>query len=105
MSDFDSDGRIDIYIGTHLNEGRDRLYRNTTSSGNWLKLRLIGAQSNRFAVGSWIEITVQGKKQYRQVVTSQGYNTQNDFVQHFGLGNATLVDSIRIEWPSGFVQN
>ncbi len=105
VSDFDGDGKIDLYIGTDANEVQDRLYRNTTSSGNWLKLKLIGTQSNRFAVGSWIEITIQGKKQYRQIDAGKGYNTQNDFVQHFGLGNASLVNSIRIEWPSGIVQN
>ncbi|MCL4705999.1 VCBS repeat-containing protein [bacterium] len=104
VADYDNDGRLDIYFGTYEVEPRDRLYRNTSTARNWLNIKLVGVKSNTFGVGAWIELIAQGKKQYRQINAGYGYHTQNDFVQHFGLGNATLVDSIRIVWPSGKVQ-
>ncbi|RIK63673.1 hypothetical protein DCC62_26420 [candidate division KSB1 bacterium] len=104
VADYDNDGRLDIYFGTYEVEPRDRLYRNTSTARNWLNIKLVGVKSNTFGVGAWIELIAQGKKQYRQINAGYGYRTQNDFVQHFGLGNATLVDSIRIVWPSGKVQ-
>ena len=38
--------------------------------------------------------------QLREVTSQTGYNSGN-LDQHFGLGDATLVDSLRVEWPSG----
>jgi hypothetical protein len=39
----------------------------------------------------------------REIGNSGGYNFQ-PLVAHFGLGDATNVETLRIEWPSGTVQ-
>ena len=36
--------------------------------------------------------------------TGAGYASQNELRAHFGLGDATAADQVRIEWPSGIVQ-
>ena len=42
--------------------------------------------------------------QMREISGQTGKAGQNSLNVHFGLGDAALVDSIRIEWPSGVVQ-
>ncbi|MDZ7623858.1 MAG: ASPIC/UnbV domain-containing protein [Ignavibacteriaceae bacterium] len=42
--------------------------------------------------------------QMRKVAGQNGYCGQNLQV-HFGLGDATQIDSLVIEWPSGIIQN
>ncbi len=37
-------------------------------------------------------------------ITVPGSVTQEDHLAHFGLGDATNVTTLRIEWPSGIVQ-
>ena len=39
----------------------------------------------------------------REISSGCGYAGQNTLA-HFGLGNATNIDLVRIEWPSGSVQ-
>jgi hypothetical protein len=40
----------------------------------------------------------------REISGDGGYTSQNDLRAHFGLGGATTIDTLRIEWPSGIVQ-
>ena len=103
--DYDGDGDLDLYLAN--SQGRpDRLLRNDTQNGNhWLQLDLIGAQSNRSAIGARIEAWAGGQRRIREVDGGSGYNSQNTLRVHFGLGAATGVDSIRIRWPSGIVQD
>ncbi len=37
-------------------------------------------------------------------ISRQGHGFDNGLLAHFGLGDATNVTTLRIEWPSGIVQ-
>lgn len=84
------------------------LYRNNGNANAWLLVRLIGTVSNRSAIGAKVRAraTIGGKEfwQLREISGGSGYCSQNDLRAHFGLGDATQVDTLRIEWPSGIVQ-
>ena len=41
--------------------------------------------------------------QTSQVLSGASYLSQSDLRQHFGLGSATKIDSVEIDWPSGTV--
>ncbi len=47
---------------------------------------------------------VQGRFQWQLRDIQGGNRCQNDLRAHFGLGDATNVTTLRIEWPSGIVQ-
>lgn len=68
----------------------------------------MGVASNRSAIGAkvWILATIRGKTfwQLREVSGGSGYCSQNDLRAHFGLGDATVVETVRVEWPSGIIQ-
>jgi hypothetical protein len=40
----------------------------------------------------------------REVVAGSGYMSQDDLTAHFGLGSATVADSVIVVWPSGVRQ-
>ena len=40
----------------------------------------------------------------RQITGGSGWAGHNELVAHFGLGDTTNADIVRIEWPSGLVQ-
>ena len=80
----------------------------TVAPTTGLHVRLVGTVSNRSAIGAKVRVkaTIQGKTfwQLREISGGSGYCSQNDLRAHFGLGNATNVEVVRIEWPSGIVQ-
>lgn len=68
---------------------------------------MIGTVSNRSAIGAKVRVkaTIGGKTfwQLREISTVGGFGKQ-DLRPHFSLSDATLAETIRIEWPSGTVQ-
>ena len=100
FADFDRDGRVDAVI-TRLNEP-PVLLRNVMGAGNhWIALQLIGARSNRDAIGARVVVRSGGLTQVNHVTTSTGYACSSEPAVHFGLGRSTRVDRIELIWPSG----
>jgi len=103
--DYDNDGFLDLFISTW--HSKNRLYRNNGNSNNWLKIKLEGKISNHSGIGAKIRVKaiINGNPlwQLRQIASQASFRSQNDLIAHFGLGNATIIDSLKIEWPSGIV--
>ena len=104
--DYDNDGFLDLFVGNF--DGANFLYHNSTNDNHWIKFRLVGTRSNRAAIGAKVRVraTIHGQTfwQMREVSGGDGLRGQNSLHVHVGLGNATNADLVRIEWPSGTVQ-
>jgi uncharacterized repeat protein (TIGR01451 family) len=108
--DYDNDGDMDALIANR--SGNELFfYKNTLGQcQSTICLTLKGRKSNRAAIGAkvYVKTTNFGKSQWqmRQISsqTGGGIGGQNDIRAIFGLGDALVVDSIRVEWPSGYIQ-
>jgi len=104
--DLDHDGRTDIFAsyGNVYNTPTataDVLYLNTTRNFNhFITFNLTGTASNAGAIGARVTIYGAWGIQIREVRSGESYGTSNSFQMHFGLGTATTIDSVRIDWPS-----
>jgi hypothetical protein len=67
-------------------------------------LKLTGHKSNRDAIGAIVKIVTPEGAQYATVSTASSYLSSGDKRIHFGLGKASLIETIEIRWPSGIVQ-
>jgi enediyne biosynthesis protein E4 len=107
LEDYDNDGFLDLYVTREGGQG-NYLYHNNGNSNNWLIVKLIGTVSNRSAIGAKVRVKASYRGatrwQSRQITGGTGYSGHGDLRAHFGLGDATIVDTVRIEWPSGTVQ-
>jgi hypothetical protein len=108
--DYDNDGDLDLFVsngGSEVNEN-NFLYANDGNTNSWLNVKCIGTISNHCAIGTKVKTksTINGKivRQIQEIPGKTGYASQNSLNAEFGLGDATLIDSIIIEWPSGIVQ-
>jgi len=104
--DYDNDGFLDLFVGNF--DAANLLYHNNGNDNHWLKLRLVGSRSNRAAIGAKVRVraTINGQTfwQMREVSGGDGTMGQDSLHVHVGLGDATNADLVRIEWPSGTVQ-
>jgi hypothetical protein len=98
-ADLDLDGDPDLVFTE--NNGPARVYRNELAKGHWLRVRPIGASSNRDGIGALVSVTAAGRTQTRMVRTGSSYLSQSERAPLFGLGDAAQADSVSIRWPSG----
>lgn len=110
-ADYDNDGSLDLLItcGDAEPAGKNLLYHNNGNSNHWIQVKLVGTASNRSAIGAKVRVTatIGGKTvlQMREISGNSGSSGGAGGLRaHFGLGDATSVDLVRIEWPSGTVQ-
>ncbi|MDQ6675888.1 MAG: ASPIC/UnbV domain-containing protein [Acidobacteriota bacterium] len=80
------------------------LLRNDLKGNNhWIKIKLIGTQSNRSAIGARVVCHYGGRKQAQEVLGQSSFYSCNDPRLQFGLGAVDRVD-LEIRWPLGTVQ-
>jgi hypothetical protein len=98
--DFDRDGDLDLIMTT--NNGPAVLFRNDQLMGNRsVRLRLIGTQSNRDAIGASVRVFHEGTSQSRMVKSGSSYLSQSELPVTFGVGQRDRVERIVVTWPSG----
>jgi enediyne biosynthesis protein E4 len=101
--DFDRDGDPDLLVTT--NQGPPYLYRNDVAPGvHSLRMRLIGAKSNRDGIGAVVRLTTPEGTQSRTVKTGSSYLSQSELTLTFGLGPRDSAERVVVEWPSSAVQ-
>ncbi len=102
-SDLDNDGDLDLVVN-NVNEKAYVLENRGLDHdrpNHYIQLRLEGKGSNRSAIGSKIYLFSDGNSQFKEHYVSRGYLSSVSHKLHFGLGQASAVDSLRIEWPDG----
>ena len=109
--DYDNDGFLDLFAIRGDQRGNALYHNNWQNNGNtnaWLTVKLIGTVSNRSAIGAKVRVKAfyrgQSRWQLRQIASGSGWSGHDELRANFGLGDATNIDTVRIEWPSGTVQ-
>jgi hypothetical protein len=98
--DFDRDGDLDLLLTT--NNGPAFLFRNDQLTRcQSVRLRLVGTQSNRDAIGAAVRLESAGLVQSRLVKSGSSYLSQSELPLTFGLGKRDQADRVVIQWPSG----
>ncbi len=96
-ADFENDGRLDLVVNNA--DGPVSIYRNVGATGHSIRIRLKGTLSNSYGIGSTVRITAGGAEQVRYLTLNHGWLSASEPILHFGLGNATHVDSLTVDWP------
>ncbi len=104
--DYDNDGFMDLLLANCKDDDQENsLFRNNGNDNNWFKISCEGSETNRSAIGTIVKIkaTINGQSvwQMRRIAGQSGYNCQNSFAVHFGLGDATMIDSLIVDWGIG----
>jgi hypothetical protein len=81
-----------------------RVFKNPGNDNRWLSIKLVGVKSNRAGIGAGIKITVEdGSHSARSIfrtVSSGGSFGASPLTQHVGLGKASRIMNVEIDWPA-----
>ena len=99
FGDFDNDGDMDILV-INMNEPPSLLRNDVSSGGHWLKVLLVGVNSNRSAIGARVVASYGTRRQAQEVSAQSSFYSANDRRLHFGLGTETTAD-LTVRWTNG----
>lgn len=107
FADLDEDGDQDVFAvmgGAYAGDtAQDALFENPGFENNWIKVRLVGRQSNRSAIGARIKVTIEEDGSPRAIyrtVGSGGSFGCNPLRQEIGVGKAEVVQELEVYWPT-----
>lgn len=99
IGDLNNDGFLDFFYGS--------IYTNNGTENNWIKIVTIGdtegGYSNKNGIGARVEITTDSGTQIRDVRSGEGFRFMGSLNTHFGIGTNSTINSIKVKWPSGVV--
>ncbi len=94
-ADFNGDGKVDLAAVS--SDGAVHLLSNATVSPNQsVRITLAGIKNPKLAAGSEVEVKIAGRYQ-KKIYTGQPVL--------FGVGDARMIDAVRITWPNGLIQS
>ena len=102
--DYDNDGDLDIFV-CNINYENNYLYSNNGNNNNWINIICTGTSfTNYSAIGVRLKIKSTINElptwQIREINAQTGCRSQNSLNVEFGLGDASFIDSLVVEWPA-----
>ncbi len=95
-ADFDNDGDLDLIVN---NINREAFIYKNNSKNNFIRLKLSSKKNNPL-FGTKIYVTNNDKKQFIETTNVRGIYSTSEQTVHFGVGNKTIIDEIKVIWPN-----
>jgi tetratricopeptide (TPR) repeat protein/peroxiredoxin len=106
LSDWDGDGRLDLWLVNRTGPQVRFLRNEAPASGHFVQVFLEGngRTTNRDAIGARLELTPAAAGDRPIIKTlraGEGFLSQSSNWLHFGLGEATEIERLVVRWPGG----
>ena len=69
------------------------------SNRSWIKIKLVGNQSNRNGIGAKVTVKTTGGQQTRTLRSGASYCSQSELSIIFGLGTSKMIEELIVDWP------
>jgi hypothetical protein len=103
FADIDEDADLDVYVN-NMSDVPTLLVDEAKHRNRWLRLTLVGARTNRDALGVPLSLEVGGRKLYRDSGLIWTYLSTNDRRITIGLGGSETAENVVLSWPSGAME-
>ena len=101
--DLDRDGDLDL-VTNNFGEAAGVFHNTTDASKNYIALDFEYKGANKEGIGIKAIVYNNGTHQLKQLFKSRGFLSSIESNLHFGLNDATTIDSIEVIWPNNEFQ-
>jgi len=105
-ADLDKDGDLDLVINNTnmpatLLENKQQEQK---KAPHYIRVALKGTTQNKNGIGAWVYVFTKDGQQVVEHSPYRGYLSTVEQTIHFGVGEQTTIDSIRVKWPDGSME-
>ena len=68
---------------------------------HWLQIDVVEPKGNTDGIGTTVYLHAGGMHQHGTLISNKGFFSSSEPILHFGLNDATTIDSIILQWPDG----
>jgi hypothetical protein len=103
--DVNRDAQVDLAV-THQTEPVALLVNQSEAKGAWLEVALVGTADSRDAIGSRVEVSLDGRSWLAAKTSGDGYLCSDERILRFGLGEVDRESPVRVNvtWSNGASQ-
>lgn len=101
--DLEHDGRVDFVV-SNLETPTSVVRNETETEASWVAFQLTATKTQRDAIGTTVELTLDGKTMVKQLTAGDGYQASNEKRLVFGLAGRRTPVKVTVRWPSGEIQ-
>lgn len=106
FADYDEDGDLDLFVAKWFlsQDENNALFQNQGNANHWIQIDCRGTTSNRSAIGAIVRVesvTADGPQRLTRQISGQDSYCGQNMRLHFGLGQASAIRAIQVDWPSG----
>lgn len=97
-ADLDNDGDLDL-VTNNINDIASVYINQTNNKAHYLKVKLQFTGKNTYGIGAKVISYSKGKKQFKELQTTRGFQSSSEPMIHFGYGKIATIDSLVVIWP------
>lgn len=101
-ADLDNDGDLELVINNI--DDIATIFENISSNTNYISIDFEGKDGNKFGLGNRVYITNNGEIQMQELTLTRGFQSSVAPELHFGLGQNSTIDKLKVIWTDGKVQ-
>lgn len=100
-ADLDNDGDLDLVVN-NIND-KAFIYENHTNKNgkNHVRVEPIVDQKGVVNFGTKVWITTNQGQQFQEITNVRGMYSTSEAIAHFGIGNTTQIQQIKVRWADG----
>ena len=98
--DLDGDGRLDLVLNP-ISDAAMVFLNQTPGSGHWIEILPVADGDPRTPLHAKVRLSWGGRTAVQEFTIQPSYASGSWVPLHFGLGAATRIDGLVVEWPEG----
>ncbi|WP_158974530.1 VCBS repeat-containing protein [Cellulophaga sp. L1A9] len=103
--DLDNDGDLDLVVNNvNMQAFVYKNKSNELADNNYIRIQLIGADKNKFAIGARVKLFYEGNIILQDEMPSRGFQSSMDYTMAIGLGATKVIDSLEVLWPDDKIE-
>ena len=102
-ADLDNDGDLEI-ITNNIDDPASVFENTSADRNNHITLKFKGPDKNLLGIGLKAFVVTKENSQFQELTLSRGFQSSVAPQLHFGLGQVTVVDTLKLQWPDGKIE-